>query len=122
MYAMSIEHRLVLTLTNGKFIQRKLRDKGCAGFIHKVVSTPYSRVLAVPEPPTSRTMLQLPSPGPHLVLMARMLLVLSTFLQAVPPSQPSSQPSAKSLRSSARKRDMIFPTACSSPSTVSTSS
>ncbi|KAL3487089.1 hypothetical protein BJX62DRAFT_228323 [Aspergillus germanicus] len=53
--------------------------------LYWAICTPYSGITGA-EPPSPREMLQLPPPGSHLVLIARKLLVLGTFLQGVLPS------------------------------------
>ncbi|KAK2776205.1 hypothetical protein FQN53_002839 [Emmonsiellopsis sp. PD_33] len=54
--------------------------------LHGVVCMPYSRFSSYRTAQSSRQILRLPPPGSHPVLIARRLLMLGGFLQAVPPS------------------------------------
>lgn len=62
-----------------------------AGCLHGLIRTPDSSAQSQ-EVASPREMLQLPPPGSHPVLVARKLLILGSYLQAVPPC------GAKSLR------------------------
>jgi hypothetical protein len=53
------------------------------GYLHGLMCTPHSSTQKAPSP---REMLQLPAPGSHPVLVARKLLMLGSYLQAVPSS------------------------------------
>ncbi|KEF57114.1 uncharacterized protein A1O9_07304 [Exophiala aquamarina CBS 119918] len=57
---------------------------GVSVLYHGVVCIPYSTFFAKQIPPPQNE-LQLPPPGSHPVIIARKLLMLSTFLQAIPP-------------------------------------
>ena len=54
------------------------------GYLHGLICTPYSSAPSQ-KAPSPREMLQLPPPGSHPVLVARKLLILGSYLQAVPP-------------------------------------
>lgn len=54
------------------------------GCLHGLICTPHSSTPSQ-RAPSAREMLQLPPPGSHPVLVARKLLILGSYLQAVPP-------------------------------------
>jgi hypothetical protein len=58
---------------------------GLSAQLHGGICTPYSSSMDR-DLPSPREMLQLPPPGSHLVLIARKLLLLGTFLQGIPPA------------------------------------